>query len=151
MSLFAKGITLKKDLEIGDEEFAQLRDFIYSQCGIYIGDSRKYLLENRLANRLKENNLKSFGEYYYFLRYDPGRRSEINKLFEVITTNETSFYRNPPQISLFQDVILKEVVDRKRAESKKKLHIWSAGCSTGEEPYNLSIIVHEALKGELPL
>ncbi|MFP4084144.1 MAG: CheR family methyltransferase [Desulfonatronovibrio sp.] len=150
-SLFSKNITLRRELKIQDDEFIQLRDFIYNQSGIYIGDNRKYLLENRLINRLKANNLKSFGEYYYFLRYDKNRKIELNKLFEVITTNETSFYRNPPQIKVFQDVILEKIIRLKRRESKRKLHIWSAGCSSGEEPYTLSIILHEVLKSELPL
>jgi len=148
-SLFSKTITLRNDLKITDKEFLQLRDFIYEQSGIYINDNRKYLLENRLINRLKELNLKSFGEYYYFLKYDPGRKQELNRLFEVITTNETSFYRNPPQLKVFQDIVLKEVLDKQRAKGQKKLHIWSAGCSTGEEPYTISIILHEVLKLEI--
>lgn len=150
-SPFSKSMTLRKDLKIQDDEFVQLRDFIYRQSGIYIGDNRKYLLENRLANRLKENNLKSFGEYYYFLCYDPNRKNELNKLFEVITTNETSFFRNPPQIKVFQDIILKKIIEEKRSKFQKVLNIWSAGCSTGEEPYTMSIVLHELLKEELPL
>lgn len=150
-SPFSKSITLRKDLKIQDDEFIQLRDFIYRQSGIYIGDNRKYLLENRLANRLKENNLKSFGEYYYYLCYDPNRKSELRKLFEVITTNETSFFRNPPQIKVFQDIILKKLIEEKRSKFQKVLNIWSAGCSTGEEPYTMSIVLHELLKEELPL
>lgn len=149
--LFAKTTTLKQELKISDEEFVQLRDFIYQQTGIFIGDNRKYLLENRLANRLKENNLSSFGEYYYFLKYDPARRQELNRLFAVITTNETSFFRNPSQLKVFQDNILPEVLEQKKKKGRKKLRIWSAGCSTGEEPYTLSIIVHEVLKSELPV
>ena len=81
-------------LKITNEEFIQLRDFIYEQSGIYIAETRKYLVENRLANRLKDLNLKTYGEYYYFLRYDSNRRAELNRLFEVVTTNETSFFRN---------------------------------------------------------
>jgi chemotaxis protein methyltransferase CheR len=92
-SLFSKTISLRKELKISDAEFMQLRDFIYSQSGIYVADSRKYLVENRLASRLKDLHLNSFAEYHYYLQYDPGRRQELNRLFEVITTNETSFYR----------------------------------------------------------
>ncbi len=150
-TLLSKNITLRQRLEIKDEEFVQLRDFIYRQSGIFIGDNRKYLLENRLINRLKEHNLKNFGEYYYYLLYDSRRKEELNKLFEVITTNETSFYRNVPQIKVFQDVILKKLIREKRARSEKSIHIWSAGCSTGEEPYTLSIIMHEVLRNEVPL
>lgn len=148
-SLFSKTISLRKELKISDLEFTQLRDFIYEQAGIFIAGNRKYLLENRLANRLKELNLKSFGEYYYYLQYDPGKKAELNKLFEVITTNETSFYRNPPQLKVFQTKVLPAVLDELRKKRRKRLRIWSAGCSTGEEPYTLSMIIHDVLGPEL--
>lgn len=150
-SLFSKTISsLSKDVKISETEFVQLRDFIYEQSGIYIADNRKYLLENRLANRLKALNLKGFGEYYYYLKYDIARQKELDRLFEVITTNETSFYRNPPQIEVFQKNVLPDVISRLRSRGQKSLHIWSAGCSTGEEPYTLAIILHEVLKTEMP-
>lgn len=148
-SLFSKTISLGKELKITDQEFTGLRDFIYTQCGIYIADNRKYLLENRLGNRLKKLNLKNFDEYYNFLRYDGAKDRELKKLFEVITTNETSFYRNPPQLKVFQEKVLTEVLNDCRSHGKK-LRIWSAGCSTGEEPYTISMILHELLKSEIP-
>uniref|UniRef100_I2PZF0 protein-glutamate O-methyltransferase n=1 Tax=Desulfovibrio sp. U5L TaxID=596152 RepID=I2PZF0_9BACT len=148
-SLFSKTISLRKELKISDPEFAQLRDFIYAQSGIYVADNRKYLVENRLAARLKELNLKSFSEYHAFLQYDASRRQELNRLFEVITTNETSFYRNPPQLKVFQDMVVKDVLDKIRAQKQKRLRIWSAGCSTGEEPYTIAIILHEVLRTEI--
>lgn len=147
-SLFSQSITLRKELKISDEEFRNLRDFIYEKSGIYVADNRKYLLENRLGSRLKELNLKSFGEYYHYLRYDMGKTKELTRLFEVITTNETSFFRNPPQLKVFQDIILPQVIEEQRAKGQKRIHIWSAGCSTGEEPYTLAIILLETLKSE---
>jgi chemotaxis protein methyltransferase CheR len=148
-SLFSKTISLGKELKITDQEFANLRDFIYAECGIYIADNRKYLLENRLGNRLKKLNLKNFDEYYNLLRFDPARGAEMKKLYEVITTNETSFYRNPPQLKVFQEEVMPDVLDSCRRKGRR-LRIWSAGCSTGEEPYTISIIIHEMLKAELP-
>lgn len=148
-SLFSESISFRKDLKISDSEFTQLRDFIYAQSGIYVADNRKYLLENRLSNRLKELNLKNFGEYHHYLRYDPRKTQEINRLFESVTTNETSFYRNPPQLKVFQDKILPEVIEAQRKLGQKRLNIWSAGCSTGEEPYTLAIIIHEVLRKEI--
>jgi len=139
----------RKDLQISDEEFLQLRDFIYQQCGIFIAENRKYLVENRLSNRIKELNLKSYSDYYNFLRFDGSRRTELNKLFEVVTTNETSFFRNPPQLEVFQKSVLPDILDQCRKAGRKKLRIWSAGCSTGEEPYTLAIILCEVLKGEI--
>ncbi|MDE5879821.1 MAG: chemotaxis protein CheR, partial [Desulfovibrio sp.] len=139
----------RKDLQISDEEFLLLRDFIYQQCGIFIAENRKYLVENRRSNRIKELNLKSYNEYYNFLRFDASRKQELNKLFEVVTTNETSFFRNPPQLEVFQRVVLAEALDQARKSGQKKLRIWSAGCSTGEEPYTLAIILHETLKNDI--
>lgn len=148
-SLFSKTITLGKELKISDSEFVQLRDFIYQKSGIFIADNRKYLLENRLANRLKTLNLKDFGEYYYFLQYDSKRQGEMAELFNAVTTNETSFYRNPPQLQVFQDKVLPEILDDQRKKRTRTLRIWSAGCSTGEEPYTLGIILHEVLGAEI--
>lgn len=149
-SLFSSSATpFRKELKITDEEFIQLRDFIYQQCGIYIAENRKYLVENRLSNRIKDLNLKSYSEYYNFLRFDASKRLELNKLFEVVTTNETSFYRNPPQLQVFQEVVLKGAIEEARKSGKKRLRIWSAGCSTGEEPYTLAIILHEVLRQEI--
>ncbi|SHN49308.1 CheR family methyltransferase [Desulfovibrio litoralis] len=150
-SLFSKSLGVKKEIKVTDEEFKQLRDFIYAQCGIFIAENRKYLIENRLTNRINELNLKSFSEYSYYLRFDAQRKSELTKLFEVITTNETSFFRNPPQLSVFQEKVLKSTIDKIKSTGQKKLRIWSAGCSTGEEPYTLAIILHEVLKSEIAL
>lgn len=154
MALFNNTVTLgstqNKPLSIGDDEFGQLRDFIYEKSGIYIADNRKYLLENRLANRLKLLGLKSFGEYFHYLRFDTRRQQEMTELFNAITTNETSFYRNPPQLKVFQEKVIKKVIDELRAKKSKTLRIWSAGCSTGEEPYTLTMILSEVLGPELP-
>lgn len=151
MALFSNAVTLRKDAGISDEEFLQLRDFIYQQCGIFIAENRKYLVENRLSGRLKELNLNSYGEYYHYLRFDPNRRTEMNRLFEVVTTNETSFFRNPPQLDVFRKVVLQRAIDEARKVGAKRLRLWSAGCSTGEEPYTLAIILHEALGPEISL
>jgi chemotaxis protein methyltransferase CheR len=139
----------RKELKVSDAEFRQLRDFIYEQCGIFIGENRKYLIENRLSSRIKDLNLLSYNEYYNYLRFDSNKRAELTKLFEVVTTNETSFYRNPPQLQVFQEVVLKDTIEGLRKSNSKKLRIWSAGCSTGEEPYTIAIIIHELLRQEV--
>ncbi len=149
MSVFSKPAALNAKQNITNEEFVQLRDFIYAQCGIFIAEHKKYLIENRLAGRLKELNLKTYAEYYKYLRFDVNRRTEINRLYEVVTTNETSFFRNPPQLKVFQNNVLRPVLNELRKKGQKKLRIWSAGCSSGEEPYTLAIILQEELKNEL--
>jgi len=149
MSLFSDSITLRKETGLSDEEFIQLRDFIYQQFGIFIAENRKYLVENRLSGRLKQLNLKTYGDYYHYLRFDPNAKAELSKLAEVVTTNETSFYRNPPQLQVFQEKVLRKLLDEGRKKGRKQLRIWSAGCSTGEEPYTLAIIILEELKTEI--
>ncbi len=134
---------------ISDREFAALRDFIQQASGIHIADNRKYLLQNRLSPRLRELGLENFADYFKRLR-GPERGPELARLFELITTNETSFFRNPPQLDYFRDELLSSMLDSQRAKNAKTLHIWSAGCSSGEEPYTLAIILVEKLKAELP-
>ncbi len=140
-----------KNISLTDEEFKLLRDFIHEKTGIYIDDKRKYFLEIRLSNRIKKLNLSSYKDYYYYLKYDPNRNEELKNLFNVITTNETSFFRNPIQLKIFEKEILPKVIEQKRKSIIKKIRIWSAGCSTGEEPYTIAIIVSEVLGREKKL
>jgi len=124
------------------EEFTVLRDFIYEKTGIYFAETKTYLLESRLTNRLNELGLSSFEDYYYHLKYGADRaRGELPNLFDVVTTNETSFYRNPPQLDAFKIILQKEYMNGSGPASP--IRIWSAACSTGEEPYTLAIMLME--------
>lgn len=125
------------------DTFHQLRDLIYEKCGIFYADNKKYLVENRLTRRLEEYGFKTFEEYLYFLKYDTQRNHELSFLYDSITTNETSFFRNPPQLEAFEKGVLPLVVENLRKSSNSKLRIWSAACSTGEEPYTLAIMLLE--------
>lgn len=127
----------------------KIRDLIRDKSGIYFGSQKSYTLENKLAPRLKDLNLNTLEEYYYFLCYDPQRNKEFNLLTNTLTVNETSFFRNPSQINAFQNKILPEILEKRRGENELRLRIWSAGCSSGEEPYTLAIIIKEILGQEL--
>ena len=128
-----------------DETFILLRDFIYEQSGIYFADNKKGQLENRLAMRLKVNNLLDYDKYYYLLKYDPQAGRELRALFDSVTTNETSFFRSPPQIQAFQEKVLPEIITRKDKQHDRMIRFWSAGCSTGEEPYTMGIVIRQIL------
>lgn len=134
-----------------DETFILLRDFVYEQSGIYFADNKKGQLEARLTLRLKANNLADYDKYYYLLKYDPNSAREMRALFDSVTTNETSFFRSPPQIQAFQEKVLPEVITRKEKLSDRRIRLWSAGCSTGEEPYTMGIVLKQVLndKGAL--
>lgn len=134
------------------EEFVMLRDFIYEKTGIYFAENKMYLLESRLTNRLQDLGLSSYEDYYYSLKFSGEKaRNEINNLFDVVTTNETSFFRNPPQLDVFRMMIQKSCCNGDMSGGPIK--IWSAACSTGEEPYTLAIIILElveALRKNIP-
>jgi chemotaxis protein methyltransferase CheR len=100
--------------------------------------------------RLKANNLTNYDKYYYLLRYDPQAARELMALFDSVTTNETSFYRSPPQIQAFQEKVLPDIIARKDKQQDPQLRLWSAGCSTGEEPYTMGIVIKEVLNDRCP-
>lgn len=126
------------------QEFISLRDFVYAKCGIFFQESKQYYLENRLGRRLNELGIPSYGGYLDLLQ-GPRGKEELRLLFNEITTNETSFWRNPPQIEAFQRIVLPEVAGLVRARGATRLRMWSAACSSGEEPYTLAIVAQETL------
>ena len=128
---------------LDNEMFLKLRDMIYEKSGMYFNDSKRYLLESRIGGRLKECSCKSYDEYYYLLKYDPLRFQEINKLFDAVTTNETYFFRDTFQLEAFEKKIMSLIIEKKEKSKKRSIKIWSAACSTGEEPYTIAILLME--------
>lgn len=129
------------------EEFRLLRDLISGYCGLYFEESSVYFLERRLQNRLEEKQLTSFLDYYYLLLYGQEREEELGKVVDVLTTNETYFFREANQLKTFSEEIIPEICEKKK--ERRTLRIWSAGCSTGEEPYTLAMMAleHRELQG----
>jgi chemotaxis protein methyltransferase CheR len=129
-------------VDLTDEEFRLLAAFIYDHAGLYFDESNRFLLESRLQNRLKEHHFDSFLKYYHYLLFHQERMAEVSAMLDVITTNETYFYRERYQLDAFSEEILPALARGKK--STKKLRIWSAGCSTGEEPFTLAILLKES-------
>jgi len=125
-----------------DDVFKQLRDFIYERSGIFIPDNKKYFLENRLGRRVQEKNLKGYEDYLYILKYGSDK-NELTILFNLITTNETFFFREPQQFDVFEGELLNRIAAENAKAGRKDIKIWSAACSTGEEPYTISMILLE--------
>jgi chemotaxis protein methyltransferase CheR len=129
------------EIPMSADEFRLLRDFVYQHCGLNFTEDSKYLLEKRLGKRLQKHNLKSFKDYYYFLRYNPNKDQELSEVIDQLTTNETYFFREDFQLRAFVEDILPEIRMRKEPQAKKTLRIWSAGCSSGEEPYTIAMLL----------
>lgn len=130
-------------LTISDAQFERLRKLIYDRAGIHFQPSRKYVLETRLSRRLEELHLDDFDQYLAFLTIGPYRDVEFQEMFDRITINETSFFRNPPQLDVFEKQVLPAMLEARKAT--RQLRIWSCACSTGEEPYTLAIQIHRTL------
>lgn len=126
---------------MSDEEFRLLRDCIYAHCGIYFDSDSKYILEKRLSRRLTDLNLPSFHDYYHYLKYNRNKDQELMDIMDVLTTNETYFFRESFQLKAFTDEIIPELIRVKSLRGNRSLRIWSAGCSTGEEPYTIAMLL----------
>ena len=128
-------------IELPYDVFRPLRDLIRDYCGMYFDDDSKYLLEHRLSRRVRLHQFKDFRDYTRFLTYDRCREAELVEVIDSLTTNETYFFREGAQLRAFADEIMPELVREKRGGGA--IRIWSAGCSTGEEPYTISMLLME--------
>lgn len=124
--------------------FFDIRNLIYKHSGIYFNENRFYLLESRLQKRLEVLQIDSFEKYYDFLLHEENL-VEWKELFDVITINETYFFRSPEQLEVLYKYIIPEIISSKKS-TDKNIRIWSAGCSTGAEPYSIAIVIDEYLK-----
>ena len=128
--------------QLSPVDFRLLRDLFHEHAGLYFRDELAYLLERRLGPRLKAHGFADFGEYHRFLRYDPQRRAELEAATELLTTNETYFFREPQQLRAFAQEILPALAEANKAT--RRLRVWSAGCSSGEEVYTIAILVKQS-------
>lgn len=128
---------------MSDDEFILIRDCIYTHCGIYFNLDSKYIIEKRLSHRLDDLNFSSFYDYYHYIKYNRNKEQELTDIMSVITTNETYFFRESYQLKAFTEEIIPELITRKTARGDRSLRIWSAGCSTGEEPYTIAMLMND--------
>lgn len=139
-----------ENLTMSDDNFNKLRDLIYKLSGIYYADSKKYLLEGRIAKRISFLKLRSFEEYLNLISNSLASREELNQLFIAVTINETYFFRAEQQFEGFEKIIVPEIVNKLKTTGSNVFKIWSAASSSGEEAYTLAIIVKEKLKPMFP-
>lgn len=127
---------------LSDEDFKLFKDFIYEKSGIYFSDINKAVLENRLYEIMLKNKFSSLKDYYNILLKD---ENEVRNFLDKVTTNLTKFFRNEPQFDALKNVVIKEIVKRNKEKGVNNIRIWSAGCSSGEEPYTIAMIFAEEL------
>lgn len=131
-----------QDFELGEKEFRYIATLIRKEAGIVIGEQKRALVYSRISRRLRELGMTSFQDYAGLLQ-DPKRaHSEMEQFINALTTNLTSFFRESHHFDYLRDTVLPELV---RTKKDKEIRIWSAGCSSGEEPYSIAITALESM------
>ena len=128
--------------ELSLEDFHQFSDYIYAQFGIKMPDIKRVMLQGRLLKRIRELKMKSYTEYKDYFFSPEGQKNEIYKFLSVVTTNKTDFFREPVHFDYLTSEALPELASRGR----KNIKIWSAACSSGEEPYTIAVVVNEYIE-----
>jgi chemotaxis protein methyltransferase CheR len=131
-------------LQMTDAEFRLFRDLFRSHCGLYFDDDSRFLLEKRLARRVRELDLGSYAAYHLLLRREVKREEELAAVVDELTTNETYFFREQAQLRALVQEILPELLHERRRFGAPLVSIWSAGCSSGEEAYSVVMMAREA-------
>lgn len=131
-------------MTISDKEFNDLRDLIHKRFGINLTEQKRSLLVGRLQKLMRSLNLSSFADYYQYLVNDKSEQA-LGELVDLISTNHTYFNRESDHFNYFYQTALPAVVAKLRQQNRKDLRIWCAGCSTGEEPYTLLMLMMEYL------
>ena len=132
-----------------DPELVRIRDLVYQVAGIFHPDNKLRLLLERCGRRMKELKTQTLREYFECLTVKPTRQTELIALLNEITIGETCFFRSQPQLDAMRTIIIPKVLEAKAKFPLRRLRIWSAGCSTGEEPYTLSMLLLEEASSRL--
>ncbi len=129
---------------MSDKEFNLLSSFIYSTVGIKMPPVKKPMLEGRLRKRLRHLGIPTFREYCDYLFSQKGTGDEVIRMLDAVTTNKTDFFREASHFDFLTERVVPEMVNRRGLGIGSKLRVWSAGCSTGEEPYTLAMVLSDA-------
>ena len=126
-----------------DPELVRIRDLIYQVAGIFHPDNKLRLLSDRCSRRMKEIKACTLRDYFECLTVKAARQVELTALLNEITIGETCFFRNQPELDALRQIVIPKILEAKSKVPLRQLRIWSAGCSTGEEPYTLSMLLLE--------
>jgi chemotaxis protein methyltransferase CheR len=124
-----------------DLEFSRFSEFVQNQCGIKMPLAKRTMLQSRLQKRLRLLGMNSFSAYADYVFSAKGREEELYNMIDAVTTNKTDFFRESKHFDYLSDVILPSMKDEIKTNGFRKLKGWSAGCSTGEEPYTLAMVL----------
>lgn len=127
---------------LNDSQFDKFRKLIYDASGITFSENNRSILDSRLKDRLREKKFDTVDEYYRLVTSD---QSEFKAFLDSVTTNLTRFFRNQPHFDALINYVVPHVIENKKKTGDTKIRIWSAGCSTGEEPYTIAMLLKDKL------
>ncbi len=130
--------------KLSNQDYHKFRNLIYNTCGITLNDDKKSFISYRIGKLLRQKNIPSFYDFYQLVSNDK-TGNELTTLLDAVSTNETFFFREISHFDFLREVMLPQLIKLKAKDQNKTLKIWSAGCSSGEEPYSLAVIVREVL------
>lgn len=127
---------------LNDAQFDAYRKLIYNESGITFSDTNRSILDSRIKEKLREKQMNNPDDYYNLVKSD---KEEMKLFLDSVTTNLTRFFRNQAHFDAFINYIIPHIIEEKKKTGETKIHIWSAGCSTGEEPYTIAMILKDIL------
>ena len=135
--------------DLPQPDLVRIRDLIYRVAGIFHPDNKLRLLQDRCGRRMKELRVQTLSEYFECITIRPLRQTELTALLNEITIGETCFFRNLPQLEALRRIVIPNILEAKANALQRRLRIWSAGCSTGEEPYTLRMALLDQADSQL--
>lgn len=130
-------------------EFKLFRTLVHERTGIWLRDGKQVMLASRLSRRLRHHGLSNFADYYDYVRNMPENSEEILELINCVTTNKTSFFREPHHFKFLAETVVPQIQEEARQGGPRSIRIWCAASSTGEEPYSIALTLLEALRSNL--
>ena len=135
---------LTEEVVLSDEDFARISQMVYDHCGINLHDGKKELIRSRLAKKLRSGKFRTFSDYMEHIQQDETGR-EFSDFIDTLSTNLTSFFRENQHFEYVQNTLLPRLIEKKKKEKNPRIRAWSAGCSSGEEPYSIAITLLDNL------
>ncbi len=140
--------SVKQKTAMSDRDFRRFRELIYEQCGINLVPAKKTMLTSRLRKRLRALNMESFGQYFDHVSSLKGKTGELVHMLDAVSTNKTDFFRESKHFDYLMKEALPRMVRSGYWRPGRRLNIWSAGCSSGEEPYTITMVLADFVSGK---
>jgi chemotaxis protein methyltransferase CheR len=135
---------ITEEVSLSEDDFCRISQIVYDHCGINLHDGKKELIRARLAKKLRGGRFQTFSDYMDHINQDPTGR-EFSDFIDILSTNLTSFFREKQHFDYVENELLPRLIEKKQREKNPRIRAWSAGCSSGEEPYSIAITLLENL------